>query len=241
MHRMTRGTLALVLVAASAHMATAKEEAGFKGHAEASYVTTSGNTDTETLAGQLKGSYVEGVNRYYLHGEALFAKNDGTETSSRWLVAGRYERALTEQLFAFAEANYLKDKFAGFDSKIQFGPGVGYEFLNTDRHRLKGLGSLLYTWDNYTDDGTDSYATGKLAGDYTWQILENLKFRQHADYQVSLEDMSVYFVNTNTGLEVKVKANVSVGLSYLINYQNQPPGDAKNTDRTFLTSLIVDF
>jgi len=236
-----RALTASLLVAVAAGVAIAAESPGLKGRAEASYVRTSGNTDTQTLAGKLEGSYEEGENRYFLKGATLFAKTDGDETSNRWLLEGRYERGLTDRLFAFVEAGYLKDKFAGFDSKIHFGPGVGYEFIKTDQHLLKGLGSLLYTWDNYTDDGTDSYATGKLAGDYTWKIQENLKFRQYAEFLVSLEDANVFFVNTDTGLEVKVSSNISLGVSYLVNYQNEPSGDAEYVDRTFLTSLIVDF
>jgi putative salt-induced outer membrane protein len=241
MHRVIQATLAAAMVAVSAFAAGAADEAGLKGRAEASYVRTTGNTDAQTLAGKLGGSYIEGVNRYFLKSGVLFAKSDGDETSNRWLIEGRYERGLSDRLFAFAELDYLKDKFSGYDSKIQFGPGVGYEFIKTDRHFLKGLASLLYTWDNYTDGGTDSYATAKLAGDYTWQIQENLKFRQYADYQVSLKDTNVFFVNSETALEVKVATNISLGLSYLIAYQNDPPGDAKHNDRTFLTSLIVDF
>ncbi|MBE0617574.1 MAG: DUF481 domain-containing protein [Proteobacteria bacterium] len=230
-----------LLLALAAGPALAAENPGLKGRAEASYVRTSGNTDAQTLAGKLSGSYEEGANRYFLKGSILFAKAEGDETSNRWLAEGRYERGLTDRLFAFAEAGYLKDKFAGFDSKVYFGPGVGYEIAKTERHLLKALASLLYTWDNYADDGTDSYATGKLAGDYTWQVLENLKFRQYAEYLVSLEDANMYFVNTDTGLEVKVNSNLSLGVSYLTNYQNEPSGDAKHADRTFLTSLIVDF
>ncbi len=240
MHPMFRTILAAAAATALADPSAGAEN-GLKGRAEASYVHTSGNADTQTLAGQLKGSYEQGANRYFLRGAVLFAENDGDETSNRWLAEGRYERGLTERLFAFLEASYLKDKFAGFDSKIQAGPGVGYDFVKTEAHLLKGLASLLYTWDNYTDGTDDSYATAKLAGDYAWQISENLALKQYADYLVSLEDAGVYFFHSQTGLEVKVNSNISLGLSYLIAYQNDPPAGAKNTDRTFLTSLIVDF
>ncbi|MDW7710047.1 MAG: DUF481 domain-containing protein [Deferrisomatales bacterium] len=240
MHPLVRTALAAAAVAALAHPSAA-EDAAFQARAEASYVHTSGNTDTQTLAGQLKGSYEQGLNRYFLRGAVLFAETDGEQTSSRWLADGRYERSLTERFFAFVEASYLKDTFAGFDSKIQLGPGVGYDILKTEAQSLKGLASLLYTWDNYTDGTDDSYATAKLAGDYAWQILENLAFKQYVDYLVSLEDAGLYFLHSQTGLEVKVNSNISLGLSYLVAYQNDPPEGAKNTDRTFLTSLIVDF
>jgi putative salt-induced outer membrane protein len=240
MQRFIRTTLAAVLAISCAQIATAADD-GLKGRAEASFAHTSGNTDTRTLAGQIKGSYEAGANRYFLRGAALYGKTEGVETSSRWLADGRYERGITERFFAFLEASYLKDKFAGFDSKIQAGPGVGYDLIKTDRQLLKLLASVLYTWDNYTDGTDDEYATGKAAGDYSWQITDTLTFKQYADYLVSLEDANVYFVNSLTGLEVKVNANISLGLSYLVAYQNEPPAGAKHADRTFLSSLVVDF
>lgn len=240
MYRFFHTTLAAVLAISCAHIAAAADD-GLKGRAEASYVHTSGNTDTQTLAAQIKGGYEAGANRYFIRGAAMYGKTDGEETSNRWLADGRYERGITERFFAFLEASYLKDKFAGFDSKIQAGPGLGYDVIKTDRQLLKVLLSILYTWDNYTDGTDDEYATGKAAGDYAWQITENLAFKQYADYLVSLEDANVYFVNSLTGLEVKVNANISLGLSYLVSYQNEPQGGAKHADRTFLSSLIVDF
>lgn len=240
MHRFIRTTLAVALALSCAQLATAADES-LKGRAEASFAHTSGNTDTRTLAAQIKGSYEAGVNRFFLRGAALYGKTEGVETSNRWLAEGRYERAITERFFAFLETSYFKDKFAGFDSKIQAGPGVGYDVIKTDRQILKLLVSALYTWDNYTDGTDDAYATGKAAGDYAWQITDTLTFKQYADYLVSVDDTSMYFVNALTGLEVKVAANISLGLSYLVAYQNEPPPGAEHADRTFLSSLIVDF
>lgn len=173
MHRFIRTTLAVALALSCAQLATAADES-LKGRAEASFAHTSGNTDTRTLAAQIKGSYEAGVNRFFLRGAALYGKTEGVETSNRWLAEGRYERAITERFFAFLETSYFKDKFAGFDSKIQAGPGVGYDVIKTDRQILKLLVSALYTWDNYTDGTDDAYATGKAAGDYAWQITDTL-------------------------------------------------------------------
>jgi putative salt-induced outer membrane protein len=72
--------------------------------------------------------------------------------------------------------------------------------------------------------------------------LENLRFRENADYLVSFEDTDKYFINSETALEVKISEDFSLGVSYITAYQNQLPSpELKHTDTTFLSSLIIDF
>lgn len=242
-HRMTAFAAAALLIGALQPAAgrAAEREMGWKGRAEVSYARTSGNTDTQTLGAKLKTSYDATPNRYFGKASVLFADENGQRTSSQWFAEGRYERDLTERLFAFFTASYLKDTFAGYDSRINAGPGLGYQIVRTDRHELKGFLSVLYSRDNRTDGTDDTYASGKAAAEYAWQITDGLTFTQSADYQVDLGDSSVYFVNSETGLQVAVNSRVSLGLTYQVAYQGDPPPDTDRTDTTFLTSLVVDF
>ena len=242
MNRVTKALATVFAVAALCGSAwSAEKEGPWKSHAELSYAQTNGNTDTKTFAGKLETSLDLSPNRYYLKAGGLYGEDEGDKTASRWLADGRYERAFTERFFGFLTASYLKDTFSGYDSRISAGPGVGYDIVKTEDHLLKGLLGVLYTWDNLTDGTTDDYAAGKAAIDYAWQINKVLKFKQYADYLQSLEDSDIYFANSVTALEAKVASAVSLGLSFAVNYQHEPPNDLKNTDTRFLTSLIVDF
>ncbi len=228
--------------------ATAAEggETEWKVRSELSYVQTTGNTDNQTLAGKIEASADATPNRYFAKAKGLYGKTGGDVTSSSWTAGARYERAITERFFAFVAADYLKDTFSGYDMRVTVGPGAGYDFLKTDAHTLKGLLSVLYVQENLhavpepTDD-EESYAAGKAEGNYAWQITENLKFKQNADISISFDDTDVYFVNSETALEAKLSDKLSLGIGYIVNYQNQPAGGAEHTDTTFLTSLVIDF
>jgi putative salt-induced outer membrane protein len=218
----------------------------WKARSELSFVRTSGNTDTETFAGKFEASADATPNRYFATVKGLYGKTSQEVTTSRWTIGGRYERALTERLFAFAAADYLKDTYAGYDMRIAVGPGVGYDFLKGGAHTLKGLLSVLYVQEDIhsvpePDDDTEAYTSGKAEGNYAWQITETLRFKQNADFSISFEDSDVYFANSETGLEAKLSDKLALGLSYLVNYQNAPAAGAESTDTTFLTSLVVDF
>jgi len=237
-------TALLVLSCSVGYAEEKKEESGWKTHVEFSYVEASGNTDTESLAGKIEIKNEEEINRYFLKGNILYAKNNDQETSNKFLVEGRWERRFTEKIFGFLNGNYLRDKFSGYEYRVSGGPGLGYEIIKTETHQLKGLVSGLYYYDRFSK-GTknlDSYATGKAAVHYLWQILDNLKFKENTDYLISFKDGDKYFINSETAIEVKIKGNVSLGVSYVVNYQNMLPSpELKHIDTTFITSLVMDF
>jgi len=248
MKRVLRSSCIVLAGLVVAPVASAQEETGtvWKSHAELSYVRTDGNSDTETFAAKLESSADATPNRYFLKATGLYSEADDVTSSSRWYLGSRYERALSERAFAFAAADYLKDTYAGYDARVTVGPGAGYQFLNGEVHTLKGMASVLWVWENVhatpepTDD-TESYAAGKVEGNYAWQIREDLRFKQDADFQVSFEDADVHFINSVTALEMQLRNNLSVGLSYTINYQNAPAPGARYVDRKFLASLVLDF
>lgn len=237
----TRCALPVFLAMFVAGPSAGAEAPEWKIRAEASYVRTTGNTDTQTLGAKIDASREGQPNRYYAKGQGLFAEDDGDQTASRWLAQGRYERTITERFFGFLAATYLRDKFGGYEYRVTVGPGVGYDFLTGPAHKLKGLLGVLWAYDKFEEEGSDSYAVGDASLDYGWQIRENLKFQQFVGYQQSMEDSSVYFAKSETGFEVKATDRISLGLRYTVTYQNEPPADADETDTVFLTSLIVDF
>jgi putative salt-induced outer membrane protein len=220
------------------------DQAPWKTRIELSYVTASGNTDTQTLSGKLGAKKEEEIHRYYLKGTVLNAEGRGEETANKLLLDGRWERVLRERLFGFVTASYLKDEFSGYDYRMAGGPGLGYDLVRTEEHKLKCLISAVYSYDKFSEDdkSSDSYISRKVAIEYEWQVLQNLRFKENADYLVSFEDTDKYFINSETALEVKVDGSVSFGVSYTIAYQNKPPfPDIEHTDKVFLVSLIIDF
>lgn len=238
---MKRGFL-IVALSCNALASEEPEDKPWKVHIELSYVNTSGNVNTQTLSEKLEIKREGELNRLYLKNSALYSTQERRETANRLDASGRWERLLTDRFFFFLTGGYERDKFSGYEYKINGGPGVGYDLIKTDKHELKLLLSTPYYYNKIEGNGIDNYGSAKLELYYQWNIRENLKLKESASYFVNLSDTQTYFVNSETSLEVKINDYVSLGVGYKLAYQNKPPEPGiKRTDTTFSTSLIVDF
>jgi len=210
-------------------------------HVELSYVRTSGNVETQTFSEKAEVKREGRVNRLYLKNSALYATQEERETANRMNVDLRWERLFTERSFAFLTGGYQRDRFSGYAYRWSGGPGLGYDFIRSERHELKGLVSLLYYYNRIEEGGIDNYGTMKAETYYQWNIAENLRFKESVSYIVDLADRETYFLNSETSLEVRINNIMSLGVGYRIAYQNKPPAaDVKRVDTTFSTSLIID-
>ncbi len=217
---------------------------GWKSRAELSYSRTSGNTETEALAGLLETGLDAGSYRVAATATGLYGKTESEPTASRWSAEGRYERLLTDRLFGFVSVGYLKDTFAGYDTRLEVGPGVGYDVIKREDHELKVRLGVLWNYDDFAAgaESSDTYVSGKAAAEYGWRISDTVRFQQALDYSVSFDDTDVYFLNSTSALVVALNGNLSLGLTYTVDYQNAlPDPDAERVDTKFLTSLVVDF
>ncbi|RLJ71416.1 putative salt-induced outer membrane protein [Hydrogenivirga caldilitoris] len=239
---MRKAVLMTLVSVCLAYPSESSEEKLWSIHIEFSYVSTSGNVRTQTLSEKLEIKREGRVHRVFLKNSALYATQEGSETANRIDASARYERLFTKRFFGFLTTGYERDKFSGYEYKLNGGPGIGYDLLKTKRHELKLLMATPYYYNKVENDGVDNYASARAEVYYQWNIRENLKFKESANYLVKLSDTKTYFLNSETSLEVKVNSYISLGVGYKVAYQNKPPEPGiKRTDTTFSTSLIIDF
>jgi putative salt-induced outer membrane protein len=228
-------------VAADEEGKVQKPEKLWKARLELGYTETSGNTDTTSFSGKLNFTHEARRDRYYLKAESLYSKDSGVETANRFSTEASWEHTISGSLFFTAiTAGYLTDTYAGYNSRIYGGPGMGYDVIKTDDQHLKTLLSAIYYVDDYTgtDPDEDKYWSGQVRVDYRLNITKGLVFKQNVEYTAKLSDTHKYFVDSGTSLEAAISSYLSMGLNYTVNYQNEPPPGVHDTDRKFMGTLI---
>jgi putative salt-induced outer membrane protein len=87
----------------------------------------------------------------------------------------------------------------------------------------------------------NDYMAFRVKGVYDRKLMENLKFAQELTYRSSFEQVQNFFVFSKTALSSKVTDMLSAGISYKIDYINEPANGKDPTDTTFTANLILDY
>lgn len=254
-------TIATLLVAS---VLCAEDANALKTHAELGYISTGGNTDTQTFN---TDAYIK--KHWDKHGlkwsfDGQYAVDTDVQSKNKFFTELLYDYKLSEHFTFDYLTGYKRDRFSAYDYQFYTGPGATYTPIKTKKYTLSLGGNILFSRDTKIDDKYDAngnlvpypytkapvvssvsydpkdYTSVRAKGVFIWQMLENLKFNQELTYRVDTEDSNAYFVFSKSELSSKFSDIFSGALSYKVDYVNQP-GDKERTDTTFTLGLIVDY
>ena len=245
--------LILFVSIVSVHAEEISDPNGWETRAEFSYAGTAGVIDTATALGKFNMKKDNGKTRYFLNGNIqysdVYGGVDGKHEvlSDKWLLGAKREKMITDNLFYYSSVNYDENEFFGYAHSALIASGCGCDIINTDKHYLKGIIGVVYSYDYLKESENNSkekkYGSDQIGIEYTWNAMENLMFKNNIDYLHSLENNDKYFINAETSVEVRISTSMSLGFGVTINYQNDLPDsrqDAKCSERIFSTSIIFD-
>lgn len=209
-------------------------------HLELSYVQTNGNTKTTTFSSKLEGtaalSQTESIKA---KGSILYSTNEENTSANKYNLELDYNHMINEKLYSYMGINYIKDELSDYDYRLNIGPGLGYKLLEDEIQTVDIQGGLDYAYDKYNNGLKDNYLAGRTELNYKYKFTQSVEFKQMLSYLASFEDSEKYFVVSDSAIKIKMNQNLSLGVSYGIDYTNKT--EKENTDTKFLTSLIVDF
>jgi len=209
-------------------------------HLELSYVQTSGNTNTTTFSSKLHGSTaLSSTQTLKAKGSILYSENEENTSANKYNLELDYNHMINEKLYTYMGINYLKDELSDYDYRLNIGPGLGYKLIEDEIQLLDIQGGLDYAYDKYNDGSKDNYVAGRTELNYKYKFTQNVELKQMLSYLSSFEDGEKYFIASDTSLGVKMMKNLSLGVSYGLDYTNKT--EKEKLDKKFLTSLIIDF
>ena len=209
-------------------------------HLELSYVQTNGNTNTTTFSSKLQGiAALSDTESIKAKGSILYSESDENTSANKYNVELDYNHMINEKLYSYMGINYIKDQLSDYDYRLNIGPGLGYKLLEDEIQTIDIQGGLDYAYDKYNDGLKDNYLAGRSELNYKYQFSKNVQFKQMLSYLASFEDGEKYFAVSDSAIGVKMTQNLSLGVSYNMDYTNKT--EKEKLDTKFLTSLIIDF
>lgn len=211
---------------------------GWKSSAEIGFVSTSGNTETETLNARAKTSTERGQWRHSLQASALNSSDQNDTTAEKYTLGGQSDYKLEEPAYLFVTVNYEKDRFSGFDYQIS--EAVGYGRRVVDRKNLS-LDLEIGPGARQTKlDGGKSNSEGIIRGGakFHWGISDNSNFAEILTIEAG-EDTTI--TQSETSLSSQVSGNLSMKLTLNIKNTSDVPAGVDKTDTETAVTLVYSF
>lgn len=176
--------------------------------------------------------------RHKLTGLADYQETNGVTTREQFLAAYEANYQLNDRLFVYGLAQYERDRFQGFSSRISASGGLGYRVIDTDTMELSVKAGPAYRKTSFIPTGSSSDIAGLAALDYDWQVSDNIKFTQ--DASAFIQSGNSTYLST-TGLEAGLGSGLSARVSYAVEHDTAPPAGAVKTDTLTRFTLIYGF
>lgn len=241
---MTRSVIGVMLLPGSVSAASifyappppTEDAPYFSGEAELGYTHLSGNTDSQTLLGKSRLSWLTGAWTHTLRGEVRNVTRDGETSAEQYLLSGRERYELNGPHYLFAFARWEKDRFSGYDHQFTALGGYGRHLLNGERHRLSLEAGPGFRHDQVHEGADKNLALLYSALDYQWTLSDYSHLRQELSVEATHDNTTTRSVSS---LTTRLNSRLSLRLSYEAKHNSSPPETADtHTDRTTNVTLL---
>lgn len=213
-------------------------EDGAKAAAELGLVTTTGNTETQTLRGKLGVTHQHGKWQNSSNFESLKTSDQNATTAEKYLLDGKSEYRFSEHNYAFATLQYEDDRFSGYDYRIQGSAGYGRRLLHHGTVTLDAETGPGARSSKLSANGTENELTWRLAGLLAWDVSKTAKFTENLSADFG-QDASI--VKSVTALQAQVAGSLAMKLTYTVKYTSDVPVGIKKTDTESAVTLVYGF
>lgn len=234
---------ALVIVAGLVSPALAEDPppGPWGGSGELSFVSTSGNTETETLGLALGLSYMPGLWTGEFKIGFLRAETDGELTAEKLTGLVGLRRSISERFDAYSRLAYLKNEFADVGSSWSLEAGGLYKALTGEVHFLDLSVGLGYTTEDRLSEADRDFAMATLGAAYKWRMTATTDLTNDFGFVHDFEDSGNWRLANATGIAAAINSIFSLKASYALAYQNEPSLGFEKRDTVTAVAFVAKF
>lgn len=253
-------TVALLMALAAPVVAQtdeAKDEdnRGWDGTGEAGYVSSSGNSRSDSANAKLHFTFEDddwkhefGASGFRQRGEVVELADPGDPDSSQRVLkvsANRYElggstaRKLDERNRLYTSLRYENDDFAPYDYQATVSVGWGHQLIDNDRTELYLEAGPGYkrTKDAVTEESDGSFI-GRGKAEFETRITDNTSI---VDTVLVESGRDNTFAQNDLGVKVAMNDRFAIKAGLQHRHNTDVPATRKKTDRLTTVNLVYDF
>lgn len=231
--------LALFGSAALSAQEPAAPDYGWSGKGELGFVSTSGNTDTQSLNLALEFIYDSEKWRHRFGAGAINSEDNGVTTAKRYDLGAQTDYKLTEKSYVFGALRYENDDFSAYEDQSTLTFGYGRQVLDTEKHKLKlegGLGYRTATFAGTGESENDAILRGLL--DWIWQLTPSTSLGER--FLVEAGSDNTYLQN-DLGLTVAINSRFALKVGFQVRNNSDVPPGVDKTDTLTSANLVYNF
>lgn len=147
------------------------------------------------------------------------------KTAESYFLRTRYDRVVSEHFFAFWGLDWLRNTFAGIDSRFLIAAGAGNTWVERDAVRFKTDYAATYTFqsDIVTNPFTKSNFPGVRTSWEFWnRLTRNTEFESVLISDMNLEDTDDIRLDFRNAITVAISDVIALKPSLQFGWRNQP-------------------
>jgi len=232
-----------VLIANSAYAEEAPTSL-WKASAELGYVSTSGNTETESLNAKAMASTDREEWRHKAEITALSASTTNTlgvdeKTAKKYTLMGQSDYKLEGKNFLFGVITYEDDEFSGYDYQATEAIGYGRRVIeDSDLIVDLEIGPGARQTKLTSTGKTESEPMVRAAAKIDWTVSKTSKFGEILTVEAG-EDVTV--TKSVTSLSSQIEGNLSMKITYTYKKTSEVPFGVDDTDTETAITLVYNF
>lgn len=153
----------------------------------------------------------------------------------------RGARALSPRFEVFARGDYLRDRFAGIESRWSGEGGVAYMLFPSPPNKLRFEGALGYTTERRVRAPNHHFPSARVGAFYEWQISKNAVYAEELSFIDDLDRTNDWRIVNAGSLTADVSSVLALKLSFAILYSNEPVPGFKKRDTTTSAAIVAKF
>jgi putative salt-induced outer membrane protein YdiY len=170
-----------------------------------------------------------------------YAEDTGSITSRNTFGALKLDHFFTESIFTGLSLELLKDEFKDVNLRAIIGLGLGYRIWNDDVKTLEVEAGVTYFSEDLDVGMDDQFASGRVGVTYSYQVLENLVFKNYLLYYPSFENPKEYRLRNEASLISQLGMGWSFKLTHIFDQNSDPSPTVEGKDQQFIFALLYSF
>jgi putative salt-induced outer membrane protein YdiY len=261
---------------------TGQDENPWAFTAEVTAVWTAGNAESNALGAALKITRTSERSDVKIEAGAIRAQSTKTsrtavgtpssftlqetsvseKTAEAFFARGRYDYRFSSKVFAFGGADWLRNQFAGIDSRLLIAAGLGATIIESEQVTLKADASGTYTFQEdvvANPFGKTNFPGVRAGYDFKAQVTSTTELTSVAVADLNLDNTDDVRIDVTNAAQVAISSRLAFKPSLQLLWRNTPSltevdlfdsgGAAQGTvtvplqklDSLFKVALVVNF